>query len=305
MRILFLSLILILLNVRSEAAPCTNMQLQTSQTNIDFTNNPSVNPVFTVKANTNPGGCSFFVVFDYGSSNSYSTRSLKMSGNNWPFQIAKDSSGNQIIKNFPDVSSSNDVLSGDLAGADNNTQVNVNYWALLNLTNPWLRFGNYTENLTASLYRGTISSYEFIQSKSISFNYNVPKRVDLSLVSTGGAFDLTQTTKTMDFGSLTAGDNRSVDLVLKYNAGYVLLASSQNKSRLKHQSQNVFIPYTVSFRGTATDLSSGGSTQVFRELGASPASGLVIPIKVTIGSFSPTQSGSYGDVITLTVQSSE
>ncbi|WP_374076896.1 spore coat protein U domain-containing protein [Bdellovibrio bacteriovorus] len=301
-----LVLLLFFISKNVLAADCTNMQLQTSQTNIDFTSSSSVQPTFTVKANTNPGSCNFFITFDYGSSSSATNRSLKVGSDQWPFQLSKNASGTQVLKRIPDVSSNSDVVTGFLAAGNNDQQVNVSYWALLDTSNPWLRFGNYTETITATLYRGTISSYSLIDSRSINFNYNAPKRVDISVVSTGGSFNINDTTETMNFGALSSGVTRSCDVVLKFNAGYMLYASSANNGRLKHQTLSQYIPYTISFRGSAVNLngSSSSPVQVLRELGRSPASGLVIPVSATIGTVA-SQTGTYQDTITLTVQSAE
>lgn len=287
------------------AAPCTNMQIQSGQTNIDFSNNFQFQGTLTIKANTQPGGCSFFVVFDYGLSNSYANRSLKMGSYTWPYQISKDAAGVNIIKNFPDVSSNNDVITGilpDSSGSD--TQVNVTFWALLNQTNPWLRFGNYTEYISAQLYMGTISNYTFIGSKQLALNYNAAKRVDISVVPTGSAFSLADTDEVLDFGNLTPGATRSCDVVLKYNAGYTLYASSVNGGRLKHQTDAEYIPYTIKFNGSPVTLTTS-PTQLFREFGVSPATGTVIPVNVTIGNFGIVKSGTYSDQVLLTVQSTE
>ncbi|WII70785.1 hypothetical protein QJS83_09965 [Bdellovibrio sp. 22V] len=286
---------------------CTNMQLQIAQTNVNFNSGATVNPTIIVKANTNPGPCDFFITVNYGSSTTFTNRSLKMGSNSWPFQLTKNPSATQILKNFPDVSGNNDVLTGYLVGGSSDQQVVVNYWAAINQTNPWLMYGNYTESITFTLYKGTLSSYSLAQSGTVTFNYNAPKRVDISVAATGGNFNINDTTETLNFGSMSSGISRSADIILKYNAGYILFASSLNNSRLKHTAQNLYIPYTISFRGTPVNLgsSSTNAVQVARELGRSPASGLVIPVTATIGSTASAQGGTYQDTIVLTVQSAE
>ncbi|MDG0814749.1 spore coat protein U domain-containing protein [Bdellovibrio svalbardensis] len=301
------SVILILGTIFSSyalGAPCVNMQLQTGQTNIDFTSNPQFQGTFTVKANTNPGGCDFFIVFDYGYSSSYVNRSLKMSGYEWPYQVYKDSAGVNIIKNVTDASSNSDILSGTLPDGNNDAQVNVSYWAALNMTNPWLRFGNYTEYISAHLYRGTLSNYSFVSSRLISLNYNAPKRVDVSMVASGGAFVLGDTDEVMNFGTLSAGATRSASAVMKYNAGYTLYVSSTNGGRLKHQTDAQYIPYTIKFNNDTVGLTTSPQ-QLYRVFGVSPASGTSIPITVTIGNFGNVKAGAYSDQVQLTIETTE
>ncbi len=146
-----------LIFIEAQSAPCTNMQLQANQTAFDMATNQTVNPTLVVKANTNGGGCNFFITFDYGLGNSYNNRYLRMWWilYLWPFQLSKDAASTNILKTFPDISSMNDVLSGTLTSGSNDRQVNVNYWAILNMSNPWLPYGNYSDSFTINLYQGT------------------------------------------------------------------------------------------------------------------------------------------------------
>lgn len=299
-----LTLTVLLISHLSQAADCTNMQLQTGQTNIDFTSNQNFQGTFTVKANTMPGGCDFFLTFDYGLATSYANRTLKMGLYSWPYQISKDSAGINILKNIWDASSNNDVISGTLAEGNNDRQVNVNYWAILNMANPWLRFGNYNDYMTVTLYRGNLSSYTYADSRLISLNFNAPKRVDVSMQSTGGTFVLGDLDEIMDFGNLTAGATKSATAILKYNAGYTLSVSSTYGGRLKHSTDDVFIPYAIRFNGSLVNLTTSPQ-QIYRVFGVSPTTGTTIPISVTIGTFGTVKSGSYSDQVQLTIETTE
>ncbi|HEX7675595.1 MAG TPA: hypothetical protein VF412_15575 [Bdellovibrio sp.] len=303
MKLVIFSIIIAMTSL-AKAASCTNMQFQTSPTVINFSSNSQFQGTFTVKANTQPGGCSFFIVFDYGLNTSYATRGMYMLPYKWPYSITKDPAGIYNIKNILDVSSENDVITGTLTSGNSNATTNVNFYSTLDTSNPWLRFGNYMDYTTAQLYVGTIANRQFVGSILMGVNYNAPKRVDLSLVPTGSAFSLTDTDEVMNFGNLTPGSSRSVDLILKYNAGYTLFASSVNAGKLKHVTENSYIPYTITFNGSQVTLSSN-PTQLYREFGVSPATGKVIPIGVTIGSFGTVKSGNYTDQVLLTVQSTE
>ncbi|KHD88474.1 MAG: hypothetical protein OM95_08140 [Bdellovibrio sp. ArHS] len=290
---------------------CHNMQLQTSQTAVNFNNTNTAAPTFTVKANTQFGGCDFFITFDNGDASSYSSRALEQGSDKWPFQVSKDSAQQNILKHFPFVTGPNDVLTGSLAEGNNDRQVNVTYYAQIDDSNPWLKFGNYSETLTARLYKGSPASpgnYTFIDSRAIAFYYNAQKRADISITAPGGEFDIGDTTETMNFGALSTGLTRAASIILKYNAGYMLYASSQNNGRLKHSTANQFISYVLTISGSAINLSGTASNpiQVARVLGRSPASGTVLPVSATIGTVATNQqSGTYSDTITLTVQSAE
>ncbi|XGC81036.1 hypothetical protein ACES2L_00895 [Bdellovibrio bacteriovorus] len=297
-----------LFSLEAFAANCNNPTMLIAQTTFDLSSNTTVNPTITVRANTSPGGCDFFITFDYGLASSYTGRALRRSPYSWPFTLSKNSTGTQILKKIPDVAGPNDVLSGTLTSGSSNRQVSVNYFAILSVENPWLYYGLFSDTFTASLYIGSANgSYTFIESKTLTFQYTAPKKVDISISNSGGSFDVNDFTETLNFGTLSPGTVRSCDAILKYNAGYILYASSANNSSLKQESGSATIPYTIKFNNTSFNLSNSASSpvEIARELGVSPASGRVVPISATIGSFGVKPSGIYKDTITLTVQSAE
>ncbi|QDK43835.1 hypothetical protein DOM22_00985 [Bdellovibrio sp. ZAP7] len=304
-----LSLFLTLFSTAAFADDCMNMQLQAQQTAFDLTTNPNISSNLIVKADTRAKGCSFFITFDYGLSANYASRSLKyFLVNTWPLQLYKDSGNTQVLKNIPQVNDYNDVLNGALPDkGGNDAQISIPYWISADTSSPWRQQGTYSEWITATLYKGTLSNYEFVRSVVIAFYLNAPKRADISVVPSGGSFNIADISETLDFGNLATGTTRSCDVIVKYNAGYILYASSQNNGRLKHETASSYIPYTISFAGTTVNLgnSSSSPVQVKRELGSSPASGKIIPTSVTIGNYTQDQSGNFSDIITLTVQSAE
>ncbi|UYL10379.1 hypothetical protein B9G69_007270 [Bdellovibrio sp. SKB1291214] len=306
---LALGILLLASMAHADNDDCRQMQLQAQQTAFDLTINPNITSNLIVKADTRVKGCSFFITFDYGLSANYASRSLKYGlVYAWPFNMYKDSGNTQVLKNFPQVNDYNDVLNGSLpdkAGSD--TQVTVPYWVTVDMSSPWRQQGTYSEWITATLYRGTLSSYQYVSSVQLAFYMNAPKRADVSVVPSGGSFNIADVTETLDFGELAVGTARSCDVIVKYNAGYVLYASSQNNGRMKHETTTSYIPYSISIGGTSVNLASSANSpvQVKRELGSSPSSGKILPTTVTIGNYTQDQAGNFSDIITLTVQSAE
>ncbi len=303
MRILIFILIT-WLSCNTLAAPCEQMQLQVQPSNVDLSNNPNTSATIVVKADTRDGGCDFFLTFDYGTASSFNNRKLDHGSFTWPMQISKNSSHTQVLKNFPDVSSNNDVLNNSLPGGNNGAQRTLTYWMQVDQTDMWRKAGNYTGNFTVRLYRGTIASYTFIDSRQISANYNAPKKADISVIPTGQPFSITDTTETLNFGPLSTGDTKSADIRIKTNAGYSLYASSANNGALKHLLLNSYVSYVAKFDGVTINLSGSAANPklVMQENGDSPANGFLVPASITIGSTAGAQSGSYSDTITLTIQ---
>jgi hypothetical protein len=292
----------------AHAAPCTNMQINLTSSSLNLSTSSSTVGTVRVTANTQPGGCSFYVTANYGTASSYSTRALRMNSNAWPYQIDKDSSLSHPLKANQDATSNNDVLNGVMpANKGQAFEVDINFWVNLDVSNPWLRFGNYNDNLTLSLYQGNVGSGTKISDINLGLNFNAPKRADIAIEQSGGSFALGDTVRTLNFGALTSGTSQSCDIVVKTNSGYMVTASSANNGRLKHASLNSYIPYTLNVSGGTINLSGSASSpvQIARVLGVSPASGFVLPTQVTIGTFGVVPVGTYADIITLTVQSSE
>ena len=303
---LFFALFFIL-SLKAFADDCTNMQLQPTTTVYNFTSGYTVNPAVVVKANTQPGGCNFFLTVSYGGGGSFSNRRLVNGANTWPVRITKDAAGANHLKTLAQATNSNDVVTGVLpANSGSDTQVTVNFWAELldvYMTRP---SGYYSDSFVVSLYKGTLASYSLVGTFNLTLGVNSAKTVDISLVPTGSSFNLADTTETLNFGQLSQGVTRSADVILKYNAGYILKASSANNSRLKHASINTYVPYTITFAGSMVNLTNSAATPVTinQGTGTSPANGTIFNTVVTIGSFPSSQSnGSYTDTITLTVQS--
>lgn len=290
------------------AAPCVNMSLNLVPTNYYSTTAGSLTFGTRVQANTNNDGCNYFITFDYGSATTFSSRSLKLGGSGWPYQIAKDSSGMQILKQFPDVSSCSDVICDSLPAGDNNASKNNSYQFIIDSSNLWRAAGSYSENYTLRLYRGTPTSYQLVDQKTMNVTFAAAKRADISVVESGGQFDLADTTQLMNFGSgMTSGIQRQADIILKYNAGCNLYASSANNGSMKHTSQNQFVSYTFSLAGSTVSLTGSSSNPklISNKSGVSPANGTILPVVVTTGSTVGKQPGTYTDTITLTVQTNQ
>ncbi len=256
-----------------------------------------------VQRNNINNGCNFFITIDYGSASAASSRQLTNGGFSYDVQLYKDSGKSQVLKKIGDANSDSDVLSGTFPEGSGTTSQNFSYFAFLD---PALynRFGNYSQNFNVSLYSGSLTNYRLEDTRTLSLQYTQAKNIDLSLVDTGAAFDRLDTTQTLNFGSLTAGESQSFDLIVNYNAGFRLTVSSANNGKLKHTALSDTIAYSMSVFGTALSLTSGPMTGP-SVTGISPSGGLRLPVNVTIGSVSGKSSGTYRDTVTFSVVSVE
>lgn len=306
MRLRILTILISLMIMPSISQACNNLRLTLTTTT--FSLNTSNNPSHTarVQRSGTSQGCSFFVTFDYGTATSFSTRHLDntvSSTYEYPITIAKDAAATQVLKTVTDATSTNDILSGTFPAGSGSTTSNNTYRPKI-VPSTYLRFGSYSQTFTASLYRGTLASYTFVESQTTVLTYTQPKAIDVSLVDTGGVFNTSDVSQTMNFGNLVQGQSSSFDLIVNYNAGYRLTVTSTNNGRLKRSTSTTYIPYTLTVSGSAVNLSSG-TFNLTDVTGAAPTGGRRLPINVTIGSLAPTIPGSYSDSVTLSVVSVE
>lgn len=285
---------------------CNNLTLQMFPGAFDLASNTS--PTFTVRVSRNNinNGCDFFVSFDYGTASAASQRHLDalIGGGTIPVQLYKDAGRTQVLKRRQDATSNNDVISGSFPDGSGTTFVDINYYAEME-TAQYSRYGFYFQTFNATLHDGLLNDYDQRNTSSLTLTTNQQKKIDLSLVETGGTFNTADTTQTMDFGNISGGDVRNCDLIVGYNAGYRLTITSANSGRIKHATLADTIPYTFELNGTVIPLSSGSNIRP-SVTGVSPAGGLRLPIKVTVtGSLTGKSSGLYKDTVTLSVVSTE
>ena len=308
----FLNLLFFVL-IRSASAyadqpACTNANFSVSASSVFLNINSCsmLQVTASMRVHTNP--CTFFFTFDYGGAGSWLSRSLLNGTNSWPYQIFQDPGQTNILKDLPAASSTTDVLSGSISTLGNQI-LTLNFFVCLNPTNPYLRFGSYSNAFNVSMYTGSLATHTNVHSKNISLVYLAPRQIDLSLVSTSAPFSLSSTNLNMNFGEIqpSGGSSLSADLLIKYNAGYKILMSSQNNGKLAHSSANDTIAYTIFLSGSAVDLSNSSGAPITASYGAgvSPSTGARFPIQVSLGAAPNKSAGDYLDTITIIVQSAE
>jgi spore coat protein U-like protein len=271
-------------------------------TSFDLKANPSPSLTFSV-SKSGGNGCDYVITVDYGTSSSYSGRSIKSGLNALPVQIYQDASHTQVLKDVPDATGSSDSFTGRF-GAGNRGPFTFTIYPKLGTVDPYGRFGSYSDTFKIKAYDGTALKS---QAQSFSLNYVMDRKIDLSLVTTGGSFSETSTSQTMAFGTLTPGATKSFDLVLKYNAGYTVKLSSANDGKLKHETLADTVPYSLTLGGTPVSLAGSSGTPVTAKTGTgvSTSTGLTLATAVTIGAIGSVRAGSYSDLVQVTVVSSE
>jgi len=298
---LFILTVGLLFGTNPASAACPSMTLSNVNSYVSLNTNNFVS--LDLRVNKGSGTCnSFFVVIDNGGARSYSSRVMQSNFSSIPIQFYKDASRNQILKSEFEASAS-EVISGTFVG--DIATYNTVYYAYIDAdANQYIKYGNYSKNFLLKLYEGDFSNKILRDTKLVHFAFTQFKSVDISLVSTGSAFNLTDTSQTLDFGKLSEGISRGFDIVMLYNAGYTISINSANAGRLKHLTAKKYISYVLSLDGVPVGLASV-STLVKSAVGISSPNGTRLPVSVKIGSILGSTPGIYTDTITINVASAE
>lgn len=292
------------------ASGCDNLRLEQVPSLIDFTGNLSPSLTFRVQRDGSDG-CDFYVACSNnggGNSGAYTSRSLRRSsgGDTIPAQLCLDAACTIHCKRRGEASGT-EVISGSFpsGNAAPAFQAFTIYPRLGTLDYP--RWGSYDRDFSLRVYLGAFNSNDEEDEDPFNLQYTVSKAIDLSLVDTGGTFNLAATSKTMNFGTLTTGEQQLVDLVLKYNAGYRVRVRTTYGGNLRRQggSGTHNVAYSMTVNNTPATLSTSYQT-VLTGSGTSVAGGLRLPVRVTVGTVAANQApGSYQDEITFLVETTE
>lgn len=258
--------------------------------------------------------CHYGVTFSRGNNSSSGYNRRMQSGSSYlNYQLYRESSLTNILKELPDVTSLNDIIVGTLPHG-NDQVATVTYFLQIPLnqaTQPRLKPpGTYTDTYVLRVYDNTGNHLTTPDdTKNVNLTTIIPRDIQLSLVAAGGGFDPNSTTQSLDFGTLSDGATRSFDLRVLSNAGFVVTFSSQNNGQMKHENASVTtkVPYTLTVNSVPKNLSSsaGNPVVVATSGGQTDMQGAVNPVTITIGSIEGKLAGRYSDNIVVTAATTE
>ncbi|MGZ3787308.1 MAG: spore coat protein U domain-containing protein [Bacteriovorax sp.] len=263
---------------------------------------------------TKAGGprCDDFIMgFSKGGASSYNrVATNSLTGATLAYNLYKTSNTTSSLKEIQDATSNAELLSGSIS---KNSSLDLNYYFTLGAlsSSSLTRGGIYRDTVTIAVDSGTPNDHGLETSQALSVNITVPKVASLSLVNAGEAYDSFTTTKTLDFGELTANEEMSFDVIVISNAGYTLGVSSSNNEVLQllggAASTANQVAYDFYANGIQKNLTSSSTTPVTLSSGAgvTPMQGARIPIKVVIQSVTDKAAGTYQDYVTFTIATTE
>ena len=258
---------------------------------------------FSLSRGSNSNNCrNFRAYFSKGNAGSYNRETS--SGNQIvPYNIYKESSLVNILKDEPDATSG-EWIEGTL---DNrNTNYNFNFFfKVIDLDSVF--------NHTASTYHGdqiqvrifSVKNNGDLVPQTVGYMYvqmATPRFVELSVGSSSSTHDPSQTQHLLNFGNMQSGDIQNASLHVKGNVGFTVRFASEEGSKLVNGTS--FVPYSVKVGSTNyRDLTNPGQEYwMFNRSNGTPQNAQTYPISVKLGAVPNNPStGDYSDIITISV----
>lgn len=256
--------------------------------------------------------CDFGIGISAGGG-TYSTRRGVSGSSILRYQIYSDNGLSKIVKDVPDITAADDMITGGFQAGTGLSQQILYYIEIpvsLATTPTLVSAGTFVDTYVVNLYEGSdpMAFVTPVDSANITFTVNVDKMINLSLVDSGGSFNVAATSRNVNFGTLQEGLAAYFDLRVRTNAGFSITFSSTNDGRMKHPTKNSYVPYSFYANAALLNLTGSSSTPVtgLSGSGQTSLSGLAYPIRIVVGSLSGgVVSGTHQDDITITATTTE
>lgn len=232
-----------------------------------------------------------------GSANSYS-RKLYNGGYSLSYNIYSSETTSTALRSVNDAQNNNERIRFKMDSwyTKITLYVRLPYWGNSTI----LQNGLYTDTTQIQVIpRGNNTGGG---TRNLTTNLNVQSDINISLVNRGGQYDENQTSYSLDFGTMTTGKVRSMDLIVKSNTGYRINVSSEYDGSLTHNERPSYkVGYQFGVNGSYMSLvgSKTSPKQIYSSNSASQ-NGQVIEVDVSLLSTSDKLSGTYTDYIYFT-----
>ena len=269
----------------------------------DAKNGNNVSQTFSIRYRGSGG--SYFITVSSGNAKGVNRRALQSLGGDFlDYEIFDGSDSRKIIKEITSNPGGNEVISGVLSDSPGWRSVKISY--LLHVKpNQSIPSLNYTDSVVMCLYWGTPKHAELMDTKIILFWIHVPRRIDISLVETGGAFNPKITSRSLSFGNLKDGKTLSCDLLVRTNHSFSIFLLSESSGWMVNTdpSDDSLVPYTLKLNGIPVDLSKKCPIPLPVKTCSPHRFTHRLPIQVTIGAVGTASEGAYSDSIMICVRS--
>src|ERR1700733_6915029 len=255
-------------------------------------------------------GCTYFVGAEGGNSGG---RSMSNGSATMNYQLYTDSALTEAFVDPLNGAAGSAANMPSFTGGTQSTVMLTYYFSIP--ASQYIPSGPYQDDVLLTLYDGTfLAPSPPIDTVSANHEVTVSGIFLMSIVPAGNAFDVNQSSATMDFGDLSPGQSLNVQALFKSNnaAGYKLYMHSDNSGQLKLAGGTATAPYSLqmSSSGSPNLADVAGSPaltstdmQIASGTGVAPATADRLNVAATIGDFNAVVQapGTYSDVITVTI----
>lgn len=283
-------------------AYCPSIDIENLPPSFDFANDLTPRFSFRVTRDDRSESCIFAIGIDKGGAANYN-RQLSGASGILNYNLSPEASINNIFKDVNDRTNNNEIILGEFRSNRGNSSQNTRFYGQLTLPNN-ATGGHYTDTVNVKVYELFFGFFYILrQTKPLTLYYQVPEQIALSIVNRGASFDSNSTSRSLNFGSLSAGATRGVDVVIQTSAGYSLNVSSQNNGKMKHSQINSYVDYSLRANGQPVNLdgSSSSPRTIQTGTGGHPGDGFRFELDFEIGAVNTQPAGNYNDLITVTV----
>lgn len=250
------------------------------------------------KVERKSGSCSFIVGFSRGNGGPLTDRRLSFGGNSLRYQLYKNLSATQILKDVP-LANTDEVLSGTLSSSQDSVSFQF-YFAI-----PFLQIvppGTYRDTVRVSVYEGTVQSAQLRDQEQLRLEARVPTTAEFGF---GGShhFEPGDRAAKVDFDNLSVGAVRQMHLHARSNSGYRITLRSVNGGVLKNSAprDDSRVPYTLQVDGAPVALGGSAPVTVIGRSGLTSELGTEHHLRFSLGDISDAGPGTYEDVIQVTL----
>jgi spore coat protein U-like protein len=263
----------------------------------DVLSDTIVTEEFSIRGNA----VSYGVGFSEGGGTYNDRRAAGPGGSSLQYQILTSISDGTVVKDLDGAPDGSGLIEGSIPISFGRTTVTDTFDVIV--YQGQLRIpGTYTDTVTLTLYATDDTPSPSVEEAIVPIAIFVDPFVELSIVDPGGGFDADADNVILDFGSLTEGLRRSLDLLIRGNVDYVVTVDSMNGGVMGMipATYDDAVPYTLEVDGTPRDLSQG-TTQVLTGNGPTSLGGNRHTLEFEIGTVAGATSGTYEDNLTITV----
>jgi spore coat protein U-like protein len=277
--------------------------------NLQFSPDLEVSVEKSLSVNHRGPAADYFITFSPGGSGNSSIRWLSETGGSAMYYNLFDSITNRtILRAISDNPAPSQVITGsfsDAEGSGGGTTRDHQFVLILD-RNQFPVAGTYSDVITLNLYEGTPASPVPggpLDSMTMNISTVMPQLTDLALLPEAAAFDPASSAMTMNFGTLFAGMERNVDIVVRSNTIYSVSVSSLQGGNMAIADplDTSVVPYQFSVSGFELDLSGSAEVPIVSLAGPTDEAGDRYPISVTILDYGMATEGLYSDTITFTL----